>query len=252
MKSRLLSLLVIAVMILGVLPIVSGVADTTDPYVDDPFDDKPTTSSQGGTTTVTKAPSVTTTTAPKTTEKKSIGKKISGLKLRMTSVNSLKLTWNQTENAEYYNVYRTDGSKAIGFYKKVTSNSFVDKSLKRGKTYSYQIKAFSKTLNQSSDFSSKVKADIFPDKISSVSAKVKATSIALTVKKVKGAQKYEVVYSTNKNFKNKKTKTSKSNKITVKKLKKNTKYFFKIRAVKKVANKNYYTKYFKLNKKTKK
>ncbi len=245
MKNRILSLIIAVLLVLSFMPIISGFADT-DPYVDDPFDGNPTTA-QGTTFSTTPTTPTTPTTAPK-----AIGKTISGLKITLTSVNSLKLSWNETKNAEYYQVYRTDGSKAISFYAKVTTNSFKEKGLTRGKTYSYQVKAFSKTLNQSSEFSAKVKTTIFANKIASVKATAKATSIVLNIKKVSGADKYEVVYSTNKKFKNKKTATSKSNKVTVKKLKKNTKYFFKVRAVKKVAKKNYYTNYFKLNKTTKK
>ncbi len=235
MKKRMISVLIVAVMFLGILPNILSAGFDNDPAADDPFGDQTKTSV-----------SVTTTT------QKSIGKTISGLKLTLTSLNSVKLTWNEVSGAEYYQIYRTDGTKAISFYKRVTLNSFVDKKLTRGKTYSYQVKAFSSTLEQSSNFSSKVKTTVFPTKISLVKATAKAKSIVLTVKEVSGAQKYQVVYSKNKNFKNAKTETVKSNKITVKSLKNNTKYYFKVRAVKKVAKKNYYTKYYKLNKKTKK
>ena len=66
--------------------------------------------------------------------------------------------------------------------------------------------------------------------------KKKAKSASVTVKwnKVKGAKKYEVTLSTDKKFiKNVKFKTTKKNTITIKKLKKNKKYFVQVVAVKK-------------------
>ncbi|MCI9566082.1 MAG: hypothetical protein HFG30_08810 [Eubacterium sp.] len=73
-------------------------------------------------------------------------------------------------------------------------------------------------------------------KIKANKLKKKAKSASVTVKwnKVKGAKKYEVTLSTDKKFiKNVKFKTTKKNTITIKKLKKNKKYFVQVVAVKK-------------------
>lgn len=78
-------------------------------------------------------------------------------------------------------------------------------------------------------------------------ANVKATKVKLTVKKVKGAKKYQVKYSTSKKFKKKNTKTitKKKNTMTIKKLKKNKKYYYKYRTYKKVNGKYKWSKWSK-------
>ncbi len=73
-------------------------------------------------------------------------------------------------------------------------------------------------------------------KIKANKLKKKAKSASVTVKwnKVKGAKKYEVTLATDKKFtKNLKFKTTKKNTITIKKLKKNKKYYVQVVAAKK-------------------
>lgn len=63
-------------------------------------------------------------------------------------------------------------------------------------------------------------------------------------KKVSGAVGYEIVYSTNKNFRNSKKVMTKGTSVTLKKLKKNKKYYVKVRAYKTDSTgKNVYGKY---------
>ena len=77
--------------------------------------------------------------------------------------------------------------------------------------------------------------------------KVKALGkkkIKVTIKKSsEQISGYEVILSTKKNFKNAKKVITKKNVLTVKKLKAGKKYFVKVRAFKKVGNKNIYGKY---------
>lgn len=81
----------------------------------------------------------------------------------------------------------------------------------------------------------------------------KKKSVVLNLKKVKGATEYEVVYSTNKNFKNKKVKKTSSAKVTIKSLKPGKKYYVKVRAVKNnYAQKYVYSSWTKTSFKTKK
>ena len=70
-------------------------------------------------------------------------------------------------------------------------------------------------------------------KVTKVTAKNKASKKAsITWKKVSNATGYEVQYSTSKTFAKSKTKTvtTKTNKVTLKKLKKNKKYYIRVRA----------------------
>ncbi|MCR5792000.1 MAG: chitobiase/beta-hexosaminidase C-terminal domain-containing protein [Lachnospiraceae bacterium] len=93
-----------------------------------------------------------------------------------------------------------------------------------------------------------------PKKVQSVKAKrIKKGTFTLKWKRMTGITGYEVVYATNKKFKNAKKKTVSSYKktsisITYSKAKKKTCYF-KVRAYKKVKNKKLYGKYSKVVKK---
>ena len=84
-----------------------------------------------------------------------------------------------------------------------------------------------------------------------VSIKLNTPKLTLTIKhkkvnvkfsKIKNAKKYKVEYSTNRKFKKAKSKIIKNNKLTIKNLKKNKKYYFRIRAI----NNNIYSKWSKM------
>ena len=85
-------------------------------------------------------------------------------------------------------------------------------------------------------------------KIKSVVIKKKIAKVSL--KKVKGAAGYQIKYSTSRKFTKKTTKTVnvKKTSVTIKKMKKGKKYFFKARALKKVKGKKYYGSWTKVTK----
>lgn len=70
----------------------------------------------------------------------------------------------------------------------------------------------------------------------------KGKNAKITLKKISNAQSYQIKYSTSKNFKSKQTKTVKTKKTsyTIKKLKKNTKYYVKSRAYSKYSENTIY------------
>jgi hypothetical protein len=76
----------------------------------------------------------------------------------------------------------------------------------------------------------------------------KGTNLSLSWKKVKGAEYYEVSYSTDKNFKKSKTKTIKvkSTSTKIKKLNKKNTYYVRVCACAKNGKKVYYSKYSKV------
>lgn len=80
-------------------------------------------------------------------------------------------------------------------------------------------------------------------KIKSALKKKKSKIAKVVLKKVKGATRYQIKIAKNKKFKNSKIKTYKKNIIRIKKLKRNTKYYIKARAYKKVNGKIYYSKW---------
>lgn len=77
-------------------------------------------------------------------------------------------------------------------------------------------------------------------------AKAGKKRVALTLKKVKGATGYKIKYATNKKLKKAKTITVKKNKVTIKKLKRGKKYYFKAQAYKMVNGKKVYGKWSKV------
>jgi hypothetical protein len=62
-------------------------------------------------------------------------------------------------------------------------------------------------------------------------------TLKVTLKSISGAEKYQITYATNKNFKNSKTVTTKKTSVTIKKLKSKKTYYVKVRAVKTIGGK---------------
>lgn len=79
---------------------------------------------------------------------------------------------------------------------------------------------------------------------------VKGKKAKITLSKLNGAKGYQIKYSTSKKFKKAITKTTKKLTYTVKRLKKNKKYYFKARAYRIVNNKRYYGNWGKVKKVT--
>lgn len=79
------------------------------------------------------------------------------VKLTGSSANSLKVSWSKVSDASGYEIYRA--MSKTGIYKKIktitsgTTTSFTDKSLTKGKTYYYKIRAY-KTIDGSKKYSS--------------------------------------------------------------------------------------------------
>ena len=71
----------------------------------------------------------------------------------------------------------------------------------------------------------------------------KKKSAVVTIKKVTGAEGYQVQYSKKANFKSAKKVTTKTTKATLKKLKKGSRYYVRVRAFKTINGKKVYTKY---------
>lgn len=81
---------------------------------------------------------------------------------------------------------------------------------------------------------------VLPQKASISSSTADGRKISLQLQKQKGVSGYQVICSTNKNFKNKSTYNISSTKLVTKKLQKNKKYYFKARAYYTYNGKRYY------------
>lgn len=106
-----------------------------------------------------------------------------------------------------------------------TKDTVIFVTTKSGVTIN-SVKATIKKLNTiKAPKITKLKAD-------KVAANAKKATATLKFRKVKVAKKYEIQYSTKKNFKNAVSKTTKKNTCVIKKLKKGTKYYVRVRAAK--------------------
>ena len=92
---------------------------------------------------------------------------------------------------------------------------------------------------QTSGNSASAAVTVAPAKASKITAKKKSFTVQWS--KANGVDGYQIQYSLKKNFKGAKTKWSKGNKLTVKKLKSKKTYYVRVRSYKKINGKNVYS-----------
>lgn len=147
-----------------------------------------------------------------------------------------------TDTTFTINTYRTDTEEKID---ETFSIAKVNESDNKNQTDNTQTDNKKQPATAKKNTTKPAEKAVAPKK--AVVKKVKAPGkkkIKITVKKSsEQVSGYEVILSTKKNFKNAKKITTKKNVVTVKKLKAGKKYFVKVRAFKKVGNKNIYGKY---------
>ena len=147
-----------------------------------------------------------------------------------------------TDTTFTINTYRTDTEEKID---ETFSIAKVNESDNKNQTDNTQTDNKKQPTTAKKNTTKPAEKAVAPKK--AVVKKVKAPGkkkIKITVKKSsEQVSGYEVILSTKKNFKNAKKITTKKNIVTVKKLKAGKKYFVKVRAFKKVGNKNIYGKY---------
>lgn len=168
-------------------------------------------------------------------------------------VTTVTLKWKKATNAGGYEIYKYDEAKKeyvkIGSTKKA---SFKVKKLTGGTTYKFKVKPY-KNLNGLYIYGkdSEIQATTGPAKASIKSVKAGAkNSKQVTIKwnTVNGADGYRIYYSLDKDFETVKKVTVKDAKAvekTIKKLKKGRKYYFRVRAFKKINGKTVWGEYSK-------
>jgi len=177
--------------------------------------------------------------------RKQIVPKVTGVKVANRSANSQRISWKKVNNASGYEVYQATSKngkyKKIATIKKNSTVSFTAKKLANKKTYHYKVRAYRNVdgKKRNGAFSNIVKRKVVLAKPALTAKTRNKTSINLSWKKVDGAQQYEIYRATKKNGKYTKIATTKSRKYTSNKLKRNTQYFYRIRAVQKIGNKTY-------------
>lgn len=185
---------------------------------------------------------------------KSVKTDISTPKITVTasSTTAIKVKWGKVSGAKGYVVYQ---KKEKGTYKKIatitksSTTSYLSKKLSCSTKYSYKVKAYKVVSGKKvyTDYSKEqtcytLKKN-FKTKISYISST--SNSVSLKWKSVKSASGYEIYQKkTSGEYKKVKTVTKGSTlKATIKSLKSNTKYTYKVRAYKKAGSYKVYGEY---------
>lgn len=172
--------------------------------------------------------------------------KVTEVKASAVKTSSFKLTWNETKATSCYYVYQYSTKKKK--YVKVATangNSYTVSGLKAGTTYKFKIKSVK--LSGGKSFSTNTSAvysfTTKPNKVSKVKLSArKKTYLTLTWDKVNGAEKYQIfMYNKEKKKYVRITTVTGKNKYKVKGLKAGTTCKFKIKAVKNLNGKNYFS-----------
>lgn len=173
--------------------------------------------------------------------------KVTGLKQLVSYAEKyISLSWKSVADANGYEIYRaTSKNGKYKLVRTVTSAKYKDKNLVAGKNYFYKVKSYKLVngIKVYGDFSY-IKKMLTKSEAPSINIKkTTKTKAKLTWKKVSGAEDYEVYMKTGKNGKYKKVTTLNDKKVvyTKSKLKKDTKYSFKVRAYRKVGNTKVYS-----------
>lgn len=179
--------------------------------------------------------------------------KITGFKIKTNYTNKVKLKWNKQPQVTQYKIYLYNNKTKKYECKKTLSGDTTTATIKKltdGTTYKFRIRAIS-TLNGKTIYGeyTKLKVTTKPKKVTI--SKLKATAknkLAVNWKKVSNSNGYVIQYSTNSKFKNAKKikiKNKKTISRIIKSLKRNKKYYVRIRAYRQVDSKKIYGDYSK-------
>lgn len=177
--------------------------------------------------------------------KQILSKKITAKK-KSAAYNKVNLTWTKVSGASGYVVTRATSKKGtykrIAVIKKASANTYTDKKVKTGQKYYYKVRAYKKITEGTfyGAYSAPAGATPALTKVKTVTVKPAKKQAALKWTRVKGATGYVLYQASSKKGTFKKVKTVKGASYTVKKLKTGKKYYYKVRAYKKVGGKRAY------------
>lgn len=179
--------------------------------------------------------------------------KVTGFKIKDNYTNKVKLKWDKQPQATQYKIYLYNNkTKKYKCKKTLNGNTTTAtiKGLTDGTTYTFKIQAIN-AKNLYGEYT-KLKVTTKPKKVTI--SKLKATGknrLTIKWKKVSNSNGYIIQYSTNSKFKNAKKMQIKNKKTiskVIKSLKRNKKYYIRIRAYRQVDGKKIYGDYSKTKK----
>lgn len=164
--------------------------------------------------------------------------KIASVSIKKSSATSAVISWSAASKVSGYEILKFDSAKNAYVHLTHVSNSqtsYKVSSLKNSTAYYYQVRAY-KTVNDKNyygEVGNTVFTFIKPSKVKLTSVTLSKTTLKVEWKKV-NCSGYEITYTTDRKFKKGlkkvKIKNPKTVKKAIKKLKKNKKYYVKVRA----------------------
>ena len=164
--------------------------------------------------------------------------KIASVSIKKDNATSAVISWNAASKVSGYEILKFDSAKNAYVHLAHVSNSqtsYKVSSLKNSTAYYYQVRAY-KTVNDKhyyGEVGNTVFTFIKPSKVKLKSVTLSKTTLNVEWKKV-NCSGYEITYTTDSKFKKGlkkvKIKNPKTVKKAIKKLKKNKKYYVKVRA----------------------
>lgn len=164
--------------------------------------------------------------------------KIASVSIKKSSATSAVISWSAASKVSGYEILKFDSAKNAYVHLTHVSNSqtsYKVSSLKNSTAYYYQVRAY-KTVNDKNyygEVGNTVFTFIKPSKVKLKSVTLSKTTLNVEWKKV-NCSGYEITYTTDRKFKKGlkkvKIKNPKTVKKAIKKLKKNKKYYVKVRA----------------------
>ena len=175
---------------------------------------------------------------------------VNGFNAKTVSNSSLELSFKPVDKATHYRIYQYNSkTKEYEFLVTTQDTTVLLENLSSARKYKFSIRAFTKLEDKNcySDFYSYVTALTKPDMPTVKKATSTKKGIAkLTFKGVSRAEGYRITYSTDKTFKKSKSVYVKKADIsyaTLKKLASGKKYYFKIRAFRRLVNEKVFSAY---------
>ena len=179
---------------------------------------------------------------------KDMSDETTGLKMKSNTAGSVTLSWDATDDAQKYRVYRYDNaSGSYKYVKSFTGTSYTDKNLAAGQVYQYKVRG-QWTIggtNYYSGYSNVLSAVTLPEQVKNVTAKAGNDNVILQWDAVSGADGYRIFQydeSTQQYVKLADVKNDTTG-YTVENLEGDTEYKFKIGAYKQVNAVNYWGDY---------
>ncbi len=175
------------------------------------------------------------------------------VKSSSAAYNKIKLSWTKVIGANGYILYRYSGSsKTYAAIKTIIGGditNYIDSGCLTGTTYNYKVRAFWTVSGKSvyGGYSAAVSGKAVLSAPASVKARpISSGKIKLTWKAVPGRTKYVIYRSKSLKGSYKKVGITSKRTFTNKKLAKNRKYYYKVRAYRVVNGKKVYSKYSKI------